>query len=515
MEPSDSAELWRLTMQHSPVGMALVGLDGQLLTANRSLCDMLGYDIEQLCAQGFQDLTHPDDLAEDLGLFRAALAGEVDSYRVRKRYLHRNGSLVWGDLSVALVRGPDGSPVHFVSQVLDVSEQQEFQELLQRAHAETEHERQVLEAIFDTVGVGLLLIDRDGHYLRMNPRHRETMRLPFPDGHAGEAGQLGDVFHLDGRRMEREEMPSYRAARGEEFDDCTYWAGTGRDRTAFSVSARQVRGPSGEVTGAALAYQDVTEMIRALQVKDDFVSSVSHELRTPLTAVLGHLELLVEDGRLPPDATARLEVVQRNAERLRTLVSDLLTVAQTQQGMLTVVPQPVELGALVRDAVVTIRPWAEGSGIGVQLEASGPVPALVDPGRIRQVVDNLLSNAVKYTGAGGRIAVRVRRDGDGDRATISVSDTGIGIDDEELGQVFGRFFRGSDAVDRHIPGTGIGLSIVSAIVAAHGGAVQVESEAGRGTTFRVVLPAHAELPGGSAGAAGPVSRRSADGTAPG
>ena len=107
---SDSAELWRLTLEHSPIGMALVGLDGRLLMVNRALCEMLGYDADELTQRGFQELTHPDDLDADLELFDQALAGEIDSYRLRKRYLHADGHVVWGDLSVALVRGPDGEP---------------------------------------------------------------------------------------------------------------------------------------------------------------------------------------------------------------------------------------------------------------------------------------------------------------------------------------------------------------------------------------------------------------------
>ena len=501
VEGFESAELWRLTLLHSPVGMALVGLDGRILTANRALCHMLGYDVADLCARGFQELTHPDDLDEDLGLFRDTLAGEIDSYRVQKRYLHTDGRVVWGDLSVALVRAPDGRPVHFVSQVLDVSEHRATEHLLEKAHAETERERQTLEAIFETVRVGLLLIDPEGRYQRMNPRHRETMHLPFPDGHEGAAGQLGQVYHLDGRRMTREEMPSYRATHGEEFDDYTYWAGAGPDRAAFSVSARQVRGPTGEVIGAALAYQDVTELIRALQVKDEFVSSVSHELRTPLTAVFGHLEMLCEDERLPGDVLARLHVTQRNAERLGTLVSDLLTVAQTQQRTLSIAPAPVDLAALVREAVLTIRPWAERAGVTVLVEAPDHLAAHLDGGRIRQVVDNLLSNAVKYTGTGGRVTVVLTDDGD--RVDLAVRDTGIGIAADEIDRVFGRFFRGGEAMEKHIPGTGIGLAIVSAIVSAHGGEITVASEPGCGTTFRVVLP----RPG--------ISPRTDGGTAPG
>ncbi|WP_182524936.1 sensor histidine kinase [Nocardioides dongkuii] len=484
----DSAELWRLTWEHSPVGMAIVDLAGRLLLVNRAFSEMLGRDVEELRTRGFQELTHPDDLDMDLRHFERAISGELDSYRLRKRYLHADGHVVWGELSVAVVRDHDARPLHVVSQILDVSEQQEYEQRLQQANAEIEHERQALEAIFETVSVGLLLIDADGNYARMNRRHQETMSLPFPEGHEGRAGQLGHVFRADGTTpLTREEMPSYRAVQGEEFDDYTYWVGADPStRAAFSTSARQVRGPDGERLGAALAYQEVTDLLRAMQVKDEFVSSVSHELRTPLTAVLGHLELLGEREDLPAGVVRQLEVVQRNAVRLRALVSDLLQVAQVGDGNLRMHRTPTDLVRVVREAVEAARPYAESLGVSVRADVPERLVAHVDEQRIAQVLDNLVANGVKYSEPGDSVTV-VLCDA-GDALVLEVTDTGIGIAEDEVTQVFGRFFRGGDARDRHIPGTGLGLTIVSSIVAAHRGEVSVESELGRGTTFRVRLP---------------------------
>ncbi|WP_426244672.1 ATP-binding protein [Nocardioides sp. LHG3406-4] len=490
-EASDADDLWRLTLQHSPIGMALVGLDGALLMVNRALCDMLGYDAVSLSQRGFQELTHAEDLDADLELFNQALAGEIDSYRLRKRYLHADGRVVWGDLSVALVRAQDCSPLHFISQVLDVTEQHKNEQRLEAARAEVEHEHQTLEAIFEAVSVGLLLIGSDGRYERMNRRHRETMHLPFPDGHGGEAGQLGHVYFQDGKTlMAKEDMPSYRAAQGEEFDEYTYWVGEDpHTRAAFSTSARQVRGPDGARLGAALAYQEITDLMRAVHIQDKFVSSVSHELRTPLTSVLGYLEMLCEHAELPPDVTSQLQVVQRNALRLRELLSDLLHVAQVGEDGLRLQRAPVELVGLVNEAVEATRPFAEKDGIAIKVDAPHRISALVDEQRIRQVLDNLLSNAIKYGGTGGSVTV-VLRQGDG-VIELEVIDTGMGIAQDEIEHVFGRFFRGGEALDKHIPGTGLGLNIVSSIVAAHDGVVALESELGRGSTFRITLPQHA------------------------
>lgn len=484
-----SADLWRLTFEHSPVGIALVAPDGRLILVNRALCDMLGRDSGWLTERGFQEITHQEDLDADLDLVARTLTGEIDSYRLRKRYLHADGHEVWGDLSVALLREPNGEPLHFISQILDVTEQRAQEQRLQVATAEIEHEHQSLEAIFETVSVGLLLIGVDGRYERMNRRQSETMALPFPGGHHGQSGQLGQVFSLDGKTfLTQEQMPSYRAANGEEFDDYTYWVGNDPlTRAAFSVSARQVRGPSGERLGAALAYQEITPVMRALQVRDDFVSSVSHELRTPLTSVLGHLEMLEERDDLPGDVPDSVRIIQRNALRLQALVNDLLHVAQAAEGAIHLHRSPVDLAMLVRDAVEAGRPVAARVGVSVEVDVPVRMAAKVDEQRIRQVLDNLLSNAIKYTPSGGTATVVLTQRPDA--IEIAVSDTGVGIAADDVERVFTRFFRCEQAVTNYVPGTGLGLHIVSSIVVAHGGTVTLDSEPDRGSTFTVTLPA--------------------------
>lgn len=319
-------ESWRLTLQNSPHGFGMVGSDGRFLVVNRALCDMLGYEPDQMRSMRFQDITHPDDLATSLTALKKALAGGVDTVRLRKRYLRADGEAMWVDVSAAPARDEKGTLLHFVTQFLDVTEQQADAERLAVANRELDFERQTLEAIFDTVDVGLLLLGSDGSYQRMNRRHAETLRQPYPNGHHGRAGQLGEVYALDARTLlTREELPSYRAMQGEEFDDVRVWVGADpAHRTAFSVSARRVRERNGEANGAVLAYKEVTDLVRALNVKDEFVSSVSHELRTPLASVLGHLELLTERDDLPSGVQRQLEVIERNALRLRVLVSDLL-----------------------------------------------------------------------------------------------------------------------------------------------------------------------------------------------
>ncbi|HET8961363.1 HAMP domain-containing sensor histidine kinase [Nocardioides sp.] len=358
-----------------------------------------------------------------------------------------------------------------------------------------DHQQRFADAILDTVDVGLLLLDRDGAYQTMNRRHRDFMRLAFPDGHDGYAGQLGLVFDEDGSSpLAREQMPTYRASQGEEFDDCRMWVGddplTWR---ALSVSARTVRNEQGHFAGAALAYKDVTEFMRALRVKDEFLASVSHELRTPLTSIRGYVDILLERDDLPPEQRGQLEVVARNGERLNRLVADLLHTARVEEGPMHVVRTKQDLGDIVRASVEAAAPAAQAAGVELRLDAPSSMLTFVDGQRIAQAVDNLISNAVKYTPRGGRVEVRLAADGG--RVEICVADSGIGIQPSDRDRLFTRFFRSQHAEEQSVPGLGLGLGIARSIVEGHGGRIDVETEVGNGSVFRIRLPVESEATG--------------------
>jgi signal transduction histidine kinase len=238
------------------------------------------------------------------------------------------------------------------------------------------------------------------------------------------------------------------------------------------------------------------ERLRELdRLKDDFVASVSHELRTPLTSIRGYLELLREGeaGELTEGQGEFVEILERNANRLMRLVGDLLFVAQIEANEVPLEPAPTDVEEVVREAAEAARPAAIHQGIELDLDfEGGDIGELyADRARLGQVLDNLISNALKFTERGGHVGVRTfRRD---NALVIEVSDTGMGMTKEDVGQLFQRFFRTASATEQAIQGTGLGLAIVKAIVEAHGGGISVASVPGRGTTFRVELPLAREL----------------------
>ena len=349
--------------------------------------------------------------------------------------------------------------------------------------------RQVNEAIVRSVDVGLLTLGPDGLYVSTNPQLDHFLDIAFPDGHRGWAGQLGAVYAEDNKTLLTEqEMPSIRARNGEPFTGYTIWIGSDPDRRrAHSVSSRPMFDENGDFEGAVLAYHDVTDLMRALHVKDEFVASVSHELRTPLTSIMGYLELAIEHGDdLPDEVNGYLGVAIRNAERLLLLVSDLLTTAQAEAGPMHLFPRPTDLAALVRACVADVSHRAHDAGVTMHEVISSVTPLMADAHRLEQVVGNLLSNSIKYTPAGGEVHVNLAQTAD--ETALTIRDTGIGIAAGEQTHLFTKFFRARNADERAIPGVGLGLVITKAIVEAHGGTVDLRSTEGVGTTVCVRLP---------------------------
>ncbi len=281
----------------------------------------------------------------------------------------------------------------------------------------------------------------------------------------------------------------------------------GRTDTWVSTTKMPLRDPSGRIIGTFGISRDVTALIQAenttaqqaLQLraqneslsaldrmKDEFVGLVSHELRTPLASILGYVEILREEGMSGPDAERCAEVIERNAQRLLRLVGDLQLLSQIQSGKLAMEFRHADLADIAAHAVEELRPEAERKHIDLALTVTA-IPVLsVDLTRIAQLLANLLSNAVKFTPDGGRVEVRLGSEGD--QVVLAVSDTGVGIPAADQERVFERFYRTAIVRRQEIPGTGLGLTITKAIVAAHNGTIAVESAEGRGSTFTIRLP---------------------------
>jgi signal transduction histidine kinase len=349
-------------------------------------------------------------------------------------------------------------------------------------------EQERAAAIVDTVDVGLGVVGADGSYTSLNPRHAQLMALAYPAGHQRRVGQVGEIYASDNQtRVEASQLPSVLAMEGKPCT-ATVWIGEQQSaRRAISVSSRPIRDPEGGSAGAVIAFHDVTDMMKALAVKDEFVATVSHELRTPLTSIIGSLEIAEEIVADRTDLLPHLvDVASRNADRLFHLVADLLTTSQVQRGGMPMVLETVDLSELLHESIDEFSGLAEGRGVELAASVEPGLTLVGDRSRLLQVTTNLLSNAVKYTPPKGKIWVELHQSGTHTRLTVK--DTGIGVSEADQRDLFTKFFRARNATDLKVPGVGLGLAITKEIIEAHGGTIELESREQSGTTVHVMLP---------------------------
>ena len=339
------------------------------------------------------------------------------------------------------------------------------------------------QATIDSFPDPVLVVDPEGRVELANPAARSL--LGVAPAAAGQPWLPPDVL----RQPVRDALSGHHEHRPEGFDEVVTFHARGEER-AFLPHVRPIRDPAGDTLGSAVVLTDVTRFRLLDQFKSDLVATVSHELKTPLTAVRLAVHVLLEEtvGPLTAKQTELLVDARENAERLLRMIDQLLALARLQRAGGEAGFRAEDPAALLRRVADAAQPRAEDKHVELAVEAGGPVPPVAaDPDRLALALTNLVENAVTYTPVGGRVTLSATA-ADG-RVVLSVADTGAGIPAEHLPHVFERFFRvpGQSAAG----GTGLGLAIVKEVVDAHHGDVTCESEPGRGTVFRIALPAGA------------------------
>jgi len=241
------------------------------------------------------------------------------------------------------------------------------------------------------------------------------------------------------------------------------------------------------LAGQRAVVAQLEELDRA---KSEMMSTLNHEIRTPLTSIRGYLELVIEGegGVIPLEAGEMLRVADHNAERLASLVDDMLTMSRLDAGATTPEREPVDLGALLSRVVASLRPFATSRKVELDIDETEAAAIVIgDETQLERAFTNLTQNAVKFTPAAGSVGIEMAREAGS--IVVRVIDTGIGIPENDMPLLFGRFYRASNAQKGAIPGSGLGLAIVRSLVRAHHGEISISSTVDVGTTVRVELPA--------------------------
>ncbi len=353
-----------------------------------------------------------------------------------------------------------------------------------RARIETINtDRSKLNAILTGMREGVVAVDRDDLVIHINQAAAAMLQIDA-------AASIGKLIWEITRLQELSSILNDASQQGCEIKRNL--------NISYGISGQVVEmhavplthGETEARSGAMVVLLDISEVRRLETIRRDFVSNASHELKTPITAIRALVETLIDDSAQMHE-TVRLSFLDKIAKqslRLSAIVVDLLALSRFEsQPEPLVLNAVVDLRTVVSDAVKGLVPLADEKNITFELsEPVAELEILSDAEFIDQAITNILDNAIKYTPAGGRVSVSLQSIAA--EAVISVEDTGIGIAPQDKERIFERFYRVDKARSRELGGTGLGLAIVRHIVLVHKGRIEVDSQPGRGTTFRIVLP---------------------------
>ena len=336
-----------------------------------------------------------------------------------------------------------------------------------------------LEAVLSNMVEGVMVTDRKGEIVLMNPAIRKLFLVDSPP--EGKIS-LEVVRNTEVQNIVSTLLKGEQKLRTEEI--LIYLP----EEKVLKVNGATVM-KDGKVEGSVLVFHDITELRRLENIRRDFVANVSHELRTPISSIKGYSETLLE-GAIEDKDNAKdfISIIYKESNRLAKLIDDLLNLSKIESNGMKMVFLPVDILSVMNRIVSIINKQAELKSISIKLDtASNLQKVLADETRLSQVILNLLDNAIKYTHENGVITITVLSK-DAKFIQVDVSDTGIGIPEKDLPRIFERFYRVDKARSRELGGTGLGLSIVKHIIQAHGGEVWVKSEPGKGSIFSFTIP---------------------------
>jgi PAS domain S-box-containing protein len=503
-----SEKRFRLMFQHSASGMALVSPDFRFLQVNDAFCRMLGYTESALLGKTFQEVTFPGDRPMSNELVRRVLSGEMEGFQFEKRYLHKDGTVVWGLVSSALIRDAQNKPLHFVTLIQDFTQRMRAEETLRESEAKY---RLIATNTADVIAVmdmdlrctfispnierlrGFTAAEAMGQSLEqvITPESLERVQKAIAEEMQVEASPVADCGRT--RILEAEE---YRK------DGSTIWV---------EIAASFLRDSNRKPIGILSATRDISERKRAEKEKAKLearlqqaqkmesvgrlAGGVAHDFNNMLGAILGHVELALERVDPAQPLYADLKEIEKAAQRSADLTRQLLAFARKQ----TVTPKVLDLNDTIA-GMLNMMQRIIGENIKLSwLPGVDLWPVEMDPSQIDQILANLCVNARDAIADVGTINVRTgnrvldagycaRHPGlvPGDYVMLEVSDNGRGMDKETLKYIFEPFFTTKGAGE----GTGLGLATIYGIVEQNKGCIGVHSEPGQGTAFEIYLPRH-------------------------
>lgn len=495
---------FRTLYDASPIGIAELSVDGRFISANKALQRMLARPERELCRLTFQEVTHADDIAGCVRDFGRLVAGESDHFEMEKRFLRKDGGVVWAHTIVTAVRS--GRSRGMIGMAIDVTESREAQDELARLKAGLEdrvkertaalsYQAALLTAQSDASPDGILIVDVEGKIVSRNKRFSEMWRIPEAVLQSGSDEQALEsvlaLLHEPEAFLDRIRH-LYQHRDETSFDELAL-----RDGRVIERYSSPVRGADGRYYGRVWHFRDITERAlhdREIREKNEalarsnaelemYAYAASHDLSAPLRKIIAFGDLLEgrAQGKLDDAELDYLERMRRAAAAALKLVGDMLMLSRVGRDPLS--EEAVDLNVLLEEVKAELGAELAGG----RLDA-GRLPVLrAHSTLLHALMLNLLSNCAKFRSPDRPLVVGVEARREGEEVVLAVRDNGIGFGPEYAEKIFRPFLRLHTASDYE--GSGIGLAICRRVAARYGGSISAAGEPGAGSTFTLRLPA--------------------------
>ncbi|MEJ7559688.1 MAG: PAS domain S-box protein [Pedobacter sp.] len=481
---------FQTAFDHAPIGMALVSLEGNWIEVNSSLCAILDYSRDEFMKLTFQSITHPEDLAEDLAHVKRLIKGEADTYAMSKRFVHKDGHVVWISLTVAIVRSPDAKPLYFISQLKDITERIKNSERLQK-------ERQRLNNVIESTqiatwewNVAIDKITNDSRCFNM---------IGF------EVGEI-PIHNIDAmfKRLHPEDVQSVNLSMNDcftkktDYYQCEYRVRHKDDSWVWILSNGKVIKWSVDDKPLVMlgTLEDISKrkQLEEVQLKTmaiisdqnkrliNFAHIVSHNLRSHA----GNFQMLLELLEMEKDEKEKghmLTLLRQNADNLFETIANLNEIVSFQLNDKKQT-KAINLKEQIKKTLTAIRALAEKQRAEFRIFVDTDLHINYNPAYLESILLNFFTNAIKYKHPERDPRIKISAFVDDGRVILEIKDNGIGIDLEQHGKkLFGMY----KTFHEHADARGIGLFITKNQVEALGGTISVDSEVGIGTTFKLSL----------------------------
>ncbi len=498
----ESEERFYHAFQYAPNGMALVSPDGTYIRVNRALCHLTGYSSKELLEKRFHDITHPEDLNDDLANVQKIIKGEIPSYQMEKRYIHKDGHAIWILLSVSATINGDRTVKYFVSHIVDISLRKQTEDALRKGE-------NLMKKIFDMLPIGLWFLDKGG-----NVRHQNAMGWKIWASDPG-ASFIGPkkikAWRLPSLEpIKEEDRSSVKALRKglttvDELIEIE--ALDGKRKTVINY-ATPIFDDEGKIDGAIVVNLDISDrkkleeqllLAQKMESVGRLAGGVAHDFNNMLSVILGNVELAMSILSSDEPVLKSLKAIRDAAKRSAALTQQLLAFARKQP----VNPKLLDLNETIEKMLTMIRRLI-GEDIELIWQPTENIGTVkMDPSQLDQILVNLCINSRDAIAGTGTIAIETHcvtvsqtertaysKIPPGNYLILAVRDDGCGIDQETLLHLFEPFFT-TKGLGK---GTGLGLATVYGIVSQNNGFIDVRSEPGKQTVFKIFFPIFSILP---------------------